>query len=485
MRKLNSKIHTLFPDEVLGLVASVCDSRRIDSYQKKMILIQQILKKYNIKFRMLGGATNRLTLMIDGYAIKFAFDRQGYKDNLMEYSLSPELQPYVTKTYETNGYIVVSECVRTMTMDDFRILKTEICRVLDVLATDYLLGDVGYISRNFTNWGIRDNGDVVILDYAYCHRATEKLFSCEVCGEGILRYDTTFSYLMCSNHGICNAKYNYMERKAIQGDQVDLDMIADAKEESFQLQRGHSYVELNDDNTDASVVVVDTLEKYAKYLKEDLNMQYFDESEALSLMIKKASASTEEEKKQIDDELGQLVNDTVDKQDRPRTVVTYEDEEPETYECEPEDEAPDSAYGESISDMIRMLNARPPVIGDIDEEDDDVIEGIMNTLNHDVSTEQPDSDEQLDSEEQQIDDNDGREEDCPPDADEEPETVIDESDTEPEKTESSEVEDVDNTDEVTDSASVETLSQPDSCDSLDDYDGIILDGQPVSSMEDK
>ena len=146
-------------------------------YHQKMILVQQILKRYGIKFRMLGGATNRLTLMIDGYALKFAIDRQGYKDNLMEYSLSPELQPYVTKSYETSGYIQVQELVEVMTKELFQVHRQGIYKILDTLCQDYLLGDVGYLEKNRTNWGLR-NGQPIILDYAYCHRATENLFTC-------------------------------------------------------------------------------------------------------------------------------------------------------------------------------------------------------------------------------------------------------------------------------------------------------------------
>ena len=455
MKKLNSKIHTLFSDEILRLVASICDSRRIDSYHQKMILVQQILKRYGIKFRMLGGATNRLTLMIDGYAIKFAIDRQGYKDNLMEYSLSPELQPYVTKTYETNGYIVVSECVRTMTLDDFRILKSDICKVLEALSRDYLLGDVGYITRNFTNWGIRDNGEVVILDYAYCHRATEKLFSCDVCGEGVLRYDATYSYLMCSNRGVCNTKYNYMERKSIQGDQVDIDMINEAKEESFVLPSGKTFVQLNDDNEDADVVIVDTLEKYKKYLKEDLNMTYFDDDEALSLMIRMLD-SDKEEKTEIDKKLSSMVNDSIDKQNRPRTIVTYEEPEDEEVEDVVEDDdLPDAAFG-SLKDMIHMTDA-DHYVADYYEDDDYVLDDVILPP---VTKSECDNTEEL---EQHIDDN----------VSDESTEVPEEHDEESEKAEISTV------------SSTELTVEDEACEDInpDEYDGIILNGQPLIEME--
>ena len=475
MKKLNSKIHTLFSDEILRLLASVCDSRRIDSYHQKMILVQQILKRYNIKFRMLGGATNRLTLMIDGYAVKFAIDRQGYKDNLMEYSLSPELQPYVARTSETNGYIVVSECVRTMTLDDFRILKSDICKVLEALSRDYLLGDVGYITRNFTNWGIRDNGDVVILDYAYCHRATEKLFSCDVCGEGVLRYDATYSYLMCSNRGVCNTKYNYMERKSIQGDKVDIDMINEAKEESFVLPSGKNFVQLNDDNADADVVVVDTLDKYKKYLKEDLNMSYFDDNEALSLMIKKLDSVTKEDNEAIDKQLGELVNDSIKQQRRPRTVVTYDDNEYDEPEEEVNDEdLPDAAYGSSISELIRMTNEKPCNV-ELDYDDEYILDDVIDVVNSNIKN-------NTDENEQHIDDNVSEEStECVPESE-----VGEES----EKAEIPPVEDnegpsVDNASCDKDDNKIVGSEEETTEEEIDpeDYEGILLNGRPLIEME--
>ena len=165
--KLTSKIKANIPQECLRDIAAVCTTMRINSYHHKMLIVQQLLLKHGVKFSVLGGATNRLTLFIDGYTFKFAMDHQGFEDNFIEYSICRELQPYVTKTYETNGYVLVAECVKPMTRTDFKLRKSDIERILSTLSQDYLLGDVGYTKKNYTNWGIRDDGSVVILDYAY------------------------------------------------------------------------------------------------------------------------------------------------------------------------------------------------------------------------------------------------------------------------------------------------------------------------------
>ena len=313
---LRSRIKHTFGDDLLKLIANVCDTKRIDSSQKKMKLLQQLLKRYEVRFDVLGGATNRIALFIDGYAFKFAIDRQGYKDNLMEYALSAELQPYVTKVYETNGYVLVAEPVKTMTIDDFKLRKTDILKTLEILASDYLLGDVGYIKKNFTNWGIRDNGSVVILDFAYCHRGTEKLFSCKVCGDGTLRYDSTFSHLKCSNATVCTTKYNYNEIKMIQGDQVDIDMINDVKSESITIGPGEvtKQIYVNDGMiVDGTKPVIKTYNDYVKYIKDvkyNMFATNFNQTEGVDLMVERLKATTPQEIAAIDAKLMDLIGET-------------------------------------------------------------------------------------------------------------------------------------------------------------------------------
>lgn len=243
LTRVTSKIKTTFDETTRRYIAAICDTKRIDSNADKMILLLNLLYTNKVKFEILGGATNRIALQIEGYAFKFAVDEQGYKDNLMEYSLSPELQPYVTKAFETNGYVLIAECVEVMNQTTFERYRYEIQKVLDMLAQDYLLGDVGYLKKNMANWGIRNNKPV-ILDYAYCHRATENLFTCSSCGS-ILTYDSVYDKLMCTDRSGCKAVYTYNQRKRIQGNQVDIDMIDEIKAESIILTDNNDYVEVN------------------------------------------------------------------------------------------------------------------------------------------------------------------------------------------------------------------------------------------------
>lgn len=304
----------------MRLLAAVCDTRRIESDKKKMITILQILNEFKLNYVVLGGATNRLTIQIDGYAVKLAVNHQGFKDNFMEYSICQELQPYVTKSYETTGYILIAECVYLMDIETWKSRKADIIRILDELSQDYLLGDVGYIDKNITNWGIRDSGEIVILDYAYCHRATENLFTCERCGEGILVYDITYDHLMCGNRNSCQATYTYNERKRIQGDQVDLDMIEEMKKQSIIMQSGQVSSEvttMNDQIMNDSVTIVHNWWEYeqAKAKEEQMVSVLFDSNEMMDKLIEiQAMAKSDPAKavlmqKQLDDEIAKELND--------------------------------------------------------------------------------------------------------------------------------------------------------------------------------
>lgn len=325
METITSRIKTMFQPELLRFIAAICDTRRIESNNEKMIVLCDLLYTHDIKFEILGGATNRIALQIDGYAVKFAMDEQGYLDNLIEYSLSPELQPYVTKSYETNGYIQVQECVEVMTKDSFKIHRVEINKVLDSLCQDYLLGDVGYIDKNRTNWGIR-NGKPVILDYAYCHRATENLFTCSKCGAP-LRYDSTYDKLMCSDRSACKTVYTYNERKRIQGKKVDEDMVKERKAQSICLPGDtiSKEIEMFEDRlVGDNYFIIDSPGDMYRYneLKEAINMKVtINGGEDMTTLEERFAAMVELAKNPNDAKAKEIMEADVD-DDLPEAIYT-------------------------------------------------------------------------------------------------------------------------------------------------------------------
>jgi hypothetical protein len=304
-----------------------------------------------------------------------------------------------------------------MSLDDFKLRRTDIETILSNLSQDYLLGDVGIINKNYTNWGIRDNGEVVILDYAYIHRGTEKLFTCEVCGCGILRYDSTYTKLKCSNVSNCNAEFNYIQRKAVQGDQVDLDMIEECKNNSIKLGKGISEKELfeNQDGSYTGRRVITTLTEYIKYLKEKNNMmnKEFDTERAVDLLVKQALATSDTEKAELTKELDELYQETKIEDDADIEI----DELHPVYNCddgvdvieqgsndEEDDDNEDVIYADTDSDYVHALSLDDLVImarkANQTESDDIYATGdtVVDYVNKDVIVEV--SDEECESEEE-------------------------------------------------------------------------------------
>ena len=74
-------------------------------------------------------------------------------DNLNEFNLSEELQPYVTKTYETNGLVTVAEYVNLIKEEEFLDSIPNIRNILNYLSENWMFSDVGTIVKNHTNWG--------------------------------------------------------------------------------------------------------------------------------------------------------------------------------------------------------------------------------------------------------------------------------------------------------------------------------------------
>lgn len=156
--------------------------------------------------------TNRFAILIDGYVFKIAMDKAGIRDNLAEFSLSQELQPFVIKVYECNGLIITTEYVTVISKEEFNNSKEEIRHILSYLSEGYLLGDVGSINKNYMNWGYRDDGSLIILDFAYIYRVLGEEMLCNgvnkdgsIC-EAILEYDENFDKLICPN---CRKKYTF------------------------------------------------------------------------------------------------------------------------------------------------------------------------------------------------------------------------------------------------------------------------------------
>lgn len=217
MGRLQSRILRYLSEDILQALNRICRDPTIRDNNQKSTKILNTLDKFNVDYSYLGTGTNRVAVLIDGYVFKIAMDRLGVNDNWAELSLTQELQPVVTKVYEcnNNGLILVAEYVELISKSSFEERADEIRDILSTIADRYLLGDIGTVLKNYTNWGCRDDGDLVILDFAYIYRIEGKEM---ICGallnedglecDGFLEYDDNFYYLICSK---CGKKYLFTD----------------------------------------------------------------------------------------------------------------------------------------------------------------------------------------------------------------------------------------------------------------------------------
>ena len=231
---IRSRIHQYLNKEILEALNRICRTRRTTDNNKKVEMIKLILDKYEIDYVELGAGTNRYAVLIDNYVFKIALDKWGLQDNLNEFTVSKELVMFASKTYETNELIAVAEYVTVISKEEFIANKDNIRTILESISDSFLLGDVGTVMKNFTNWGYRDDGSLVILDYAYVYRVlgTELICSNAECGS-LLDYDENYDYLKCP---VCRKKYSFIDIRRKLGKDVETHENRIAKSESYKLE---------------------------------------------------------------------------------------------------------------------------------------------------------------------------------------------------------------------------------------------------------
>ena len=242
----------------------------------KNLYIKELLKYYNVPFTTLGSGTNRMAVLIDGYAVKIALDKDGMIDNKREFLYTKNLQPYVVKVYECsiNGLIAVTEYVNIFTLQEFHQYQDEMKDILNIISNQFLIGDVGVTSKNYTNWGTRVDGTICILDFAYIYNVKYNVFNCECDDMSILKYDSNFVNLVCPN---CGRKYTFGElRRKISKKQQESE-IGDITRLGYVLTEPISEVELIPEFENKKVKKKsDIVKEYRKKHQEELDDNYQD-----------------------------------------------------------------------------------------------------------------------------------------------------------------------------------------------------------------
>ena len=214
------------------------------SNNEKNAFVKTLLTEYNIPFSGLGPGTNRMAVLIDGYAVKIALDKDGMIDNKREFLYTKNLQPFVIKVYECTpcGLLAVSEFVELFTLNDFHIYQDEMKEILEKISSNFLIGDVGITTANYLNWGIRTTGEICILDFASIYSVEYNVFNCTCDSSALLVYDRNYVNLICP---VCNKKYKFIDlRQRITRKQQEAE-IGDIRRLGYNLTKDAEEVTLN------------------------------------------------------------------------------------------------------------------------------------------------------------------------------------------------------------------------------------------------
>jgi hypothetical protein len=183
---------------MIDKIREICnDPKNIDNNMKGDEILFYLKDKGFIE---IGSGTNRIALRHMDYIYKIALDSYGVRDNWNEFNTSVKLQPYVSKTYECNGYIAVAEYVNLITKQEFADSREGLRSILELLGQDYLFCDMSLEPKNAMNFGYRDDGSLVILDYGYIYPIDRKIMFCKMCG-GKLVWNRNFSMMRCAKCG--------------------------------------------------------------------------------------------------------------------------------------------------------------------------------------------------------------------------------------------------------------------------------------------
>lgn len=280
----HSIIKKYFPIDLLINIDEVTMAHDIDNNSKGKEIVSMLKSKtYDVPFNNLGSGTNRYGIQIEGYAIKIALDAAGKIDNKREFKYCNRISPYVAKIYEClpTGLIASLEYLTIFSIDDFYDRQNEMREILERISENFLIGDVGISTKNYVNWGIRTDGSIAILDYAYIYDLTYKGFRCVCDDEGILEYDRDFNYLICP---FCRKKFTFADirRRITRADEIN--EIGDISTTGYILHSAEEELPVDPIKSPSEVLPV---KKKKKRVKPPISKQNFDITNEEQLEIKR------------------------------------------------------------------------------------------------------------------------------------------------------------------------------------------------------
>lgn len=244
---LRSLIHEYFPFE-LRVDLEVLSKQRMNDQREMKDSIFKLFGKHGVENVVpLGSGTNRYAFKLGPYAIKLAINVDGRIDNMKEFKMAPYLFPDVVQVYEisSNSSIMVSEYVQPfMNFNEMKYYEKPILKILERLSSRYMIGDVGLISNNYANWGLRvGTNNPVCLDFAYVYNVSSDFFMCYNCtSQSMLIPTNDYSQLICPS---CASVVTFRDIRMRLGDNLQNHEIGDLTKEGYVLSSSHVLTELD------------------------------------------------------------------------------------------------------------------------------------------------------------------------------------------------------------------------------------------------
>lgn len=160
----------------------------------------KILDKYNVAFEPLGLGTNRVGIKINGFCYKYSLNKEGLFDTRREMYLSKNLGRDVVMVHEvtSDGTMGVYEYVRTIsTEQELRMYYEKIQAMMQRITSKYFVGDMGIVAKNSRNIGVRSDGSVCSIDFAYIKSIRSKDVTCPRC-HAVYQYAPDFASVYCN-----------------------------------------------------------------------------------------------------------------------------------------------------------------------------------------------------------------------------------------------------------------------------------------------
>ena len=191
---------------------------------KKAMEFYRILEQNGVRFEQLGIGTNRVGVKINGYCFKYSLNKEGLFDTRREMYLSKLLGKDVVMVHEitSDGTLGVYEYVRTLSSEsELKQYYDKIHAMLERITTKYFIGDMGIVTKNSRNIGVRSDGTVCSIDFAYIRSIKSSDVTCPHC-RAVYRYNDDFSSVYCNCRN--NVKFEEL-RRYFADDSADLTRI--------------------------------------------------------------------------------------------------------------------------------------------------------------------------------------------------------------------------------------------------------------------